>query len=573
MKYTLSYKEPLTHFLTINIELEATEDEEVIDLQLPAWRPGRYQVANFAKNIRDISAKDEYGASLPINKVSKDRWQIHSKSRGKVLLEYEYFAHKMDAGNSWLDDHQVYVNFVNCMLYVPKNEPDPHVLEVIVPDDYKIICALPGRGRGGYHARDFQELADSPVMASRTLREWSYEVGDTVFHLWFEGEHLPDKERTIKAFTDFTVSQVEAMGPLPLQHYHFMFQLLPYKHYHGVEHKACTVITLGPDTKINEEVFYNQFMGVSSHELFHAWNVCRLRPKELLPYDFSREVVFETGFVAEGVTTYYGDLFLARSGFFRASEYFEELNNTLARFGMHDADHHTTLAKSSYDLWLDGYEAGVPDRKVSIYNEGAISALILDLMIRKISSDERSLDDVMRTLYNRFLDTGYTADDYRQVAEEVAGEPLDEFFSDFIYGGMPVKKYLPELLGRMGLALEWVPGEETAYIHRFGFRLGKKEKEMKVAHTAPGSEAERVLSLEDELIAVNGRKLESDEDLNFYTGEISLTLFRNDVLHTVVLSEDSEKFYTYGKIVPKEEASSEELSRMRLWLRGKSDKA
>ncbi|MGB5926575.1 MAG: M61 family peptidase, partial [Cyclobacteriaceae bacterium] len=305
MRYTIDYKIPQTHFINLRIETKSTEDEEYTNLQLPAWRPGRYQLGNFAKNIRNFRAYSETREPLQVRKQSKDLWRVDTSGVKNFYVEYEFFAHKMDAGSSWLDEEQLYINPVNCCMYVPDREPEGHELRVVVPDSYRIACGMKETGRGVFIAKDFQELADSPLMASDKLTEWTYNEGDTEYHLWFMGQYLPEKEKTIEIFRDFTEAQTNIMGPLPIKDYHFMFQILPYRHYHGVEHRTSTVITLGPDTEIRTDALYKHFVGVSSHELFHAWNVCRLRPAELFPYDFSKEAYFDTGFIAEGVTTYY----------------------------------------------------------------------------------------------------------------------------------------------------------------------------------------------------------------------------------------------------------------------------
>ena len=199
----------------------------------------------------------------------------------------------------------------------------------------------------------------------------------------------------------------------------FLYQLLPYKHYHGVEHQNSTVITLGPAELLMTEALYKEFLGVSCHELFHAWNIKSIRPAEMQPYDYSRENYFRTCYVAEGVTTYYGEYLLARAGVRTAAQYFEELNAVLRKHFDDRGRDNLSLADASMDLWLDGYKPGVPDRKVSVYHKGALVALLLDLTLRRLSQHQRSLDDVMRRLYQEFGQTGigYTEADYQRIVD------------------------------------------------------------------------------------------------------------------------------------------------------------
>src|SRR6476469_7455228 len=193
-----------------------------------------------------------------------------------------------------------------------------------------------------------------------------------------------------------------------------MNQILPFKHYHGVEHNNSTVIVLGPAAQLMTEALYKELLGVSCHELFHTWNIKQIRPAEMLPYDFTRDNYFRTCYIAEGITTYYGEYLLARAWVRTAEQYFQELNIVLRKHFDDYGRFNLSLADASVDLWLDGYKPGVPDRKVSVYHKGALVALLLDLTLRRLSHHERSLDDVMRRLWLEFGQPGigYTEDDY-----------------------------------------------------------------------------------------------------------------------------------------------------------------
>ena len=177
----------------------------------------------------------------------------------------------------------------------------------------------------------------------------------------------------------------------------------------------------------------------------------------MLPYDFTRENYFQTCFVAEGVTTYYGDHILRRSEVFNEAAYLKELHVTLKRHFENNGRAVQSLLESSWDLWLDGYEKGVPDRKVSVYHKGAIAALILDLHIRQVSDQTRSLDDVMRLIWQRFGKpfVGYTLADYRAITEEVAGESLDWYYEVCITGHESLLLLTVNYLKYMGLSLSF----------------------------------------------------------------------------------------------------------------------
>uniref|UniRef100_UPI0040480937 M61 family metallopeptidase n=1 Tax=Roseivirga sp. TaxID=1964215 RepID=UPI0040480937 len=500
MHYTISYGNPNKHIIDIALELSNIEQDQ-IELNLPSWRPGRYTIQNFAKNIMNIQAYDENGNTIACEKVTKDKWIIESTGLRELTIKYSYYAFLMDAGNSWLDEEQLYINFINCLLYAEGRLSGSCSLEIKVPEDYKFATGLEQVSPQLFKTDSYYHLVDSPLIATKNLKKISYEVQGYQFYLWIVGEFPRTEEDVVNDFRRFTELQIEVMGDFPCKDYHFIYQCLPYRHYHGVEHWNSTVITLGPSSELNERPLYKEFLGVSCHELFHTWNVIRLRPKEMVPYDFQSENYHETGFVTEGVTTYYGDLFLKRSGVFSLEEYLVELNKLLERHFLNDGRKNMSVASSSYDLWLDGYEKGVPGRKVSIYNEGALLALILDLKVRIKTDYKKSLDDVMKLMWVRFGENqkGYMYEDYQQVCEEVYGSSLSDYFEHYISGTEPFEKELSILFPQFGFDFE-LKSSAKPEEKRFGFKVAEQGGRHFIDALAANSPAEEVLSLKDEVL-------------------------------------------------------------------------
>ena len=452
------------HYIAVDAQLTNITTAEV-ELQLPAWRPGRYELQHFAKNIQRFTVVDRAGKPLPFRKVSKDRWRVQTNGATELTARYNYYGllpidAQLNAGSSFVNDTLLYANPVNLCLYADGRMDEPCTLTLHIPDNWTVATGLTQTDTRQWAASDFYELADCPIMAAPTMQHITYTVRGIAFHVWIQGGRRPDGElvfdpaQIMADFERFTERQLALFGEFPERDYHFMTIVLPVAQYHGVEHRNSTMLVLGPNT---EDIpgLYVDLLGVASHELFHAWNVIRIRPAELLPYDFTRETYFETCFVAEGVTTYYGDLLLRQSGVFDEVGYLNELQVILKRHFEQNGRAAQSLVESSYDLWLDGYEKGVPDRKVSVYQKGAIAALILDLHIRKRSSHAQSLDDVMRRMWADFGKPfrGYTLADYRAVTEAVAGEPLDWYYDSCIFGNQPLNDLLNEYLAWVGLRL------------------------------------------------------------------------------------------------------------------------
>lgn len=568
IRYTLSYQYPHQQFVDITLIVQDIQQPTTY-LQLPSWRPGRYEIGNFAKNIQKFSIEDEEGKTLPFIKIAKDRWEVSTKGIHKIIVRYNYHAGAMDAGNSWLDSDQLYVNFVNCMLYVEGRTEDKHSVSLQIPENYQIACGLQKVEQNLLEAPSFYHLAESPMVASANLTHWTYEVAKHTFHIWIQGVCRLKQDEMISRFKAFTEKQIDMMGDFPCQDYHFIFQFLPYRAYHGVEHYNATMITLGPAEQILEgSSAYEDLLGISSHELFHTWNIIRIRPAEMMPYDYTKENYFPTGFIAEGVTTYYGDLFLVRSGVITKQEYFMELNKLFKRHFDNFGRFNHSLTDSSYDLWLDGYSLGIPNRKVSIYVKGALVSLILDLSFRNATDNQQSLDTFMRCLWERFgkQSKGYTIDDLKELIAELSNNQLPDYFDEFIYGKTPVEAKINELLGTVGCTLQQA---DSAFLceRKFGFKTTIADDKMLVSAIEPGSIAAEHLRLNDEIIAVNQRKvIDSIDELLATQDDVTLSVFRQHYLHHFHLVNDGRRFFKQYTIEQKENAGTKEKDNFTRWL-------
>ncbi|RZK23708.1 MAG: M61 family peptidase [Hymenobacter sp.] len=510
--YHVSFENPLTFYLQIQLMVEVpAEASGPLALQLPAWRPGRYELQNFAQKIQRVEFSDaETDEHLPFRKITKDRWEVPGAAGRSVRVRYHFYAHQMDAGGSWLDETQLYLNPVQALMYAEGHQDLPCQLTLVLPPDWRLACGLPQSQPNVLEAKDFDQLADAPLIASPTIQHEQYEAGGLPFHVWAQGEEAAvNWPRLLADFKAFSEEQLALFGGFPVADYHFLNQFLPYKHYHGVEHHNSTVITLGPAELLMHEALYKELLGVSCHELFHTWNIKAIRPAEMQPYDYARENYFRTCYIAEGITTYYGEYLLARSHVRTPAQYFEELNIVLRKHYDDAGGQNLSLADASMDLWLDGYKPGVPDRKVSVYHKGALAALLLDLTIRQLHGHGRSLDDVMRRLYNDFGKTslGYTDEDYARIVSEVAGRKMQVYFDKFINGTAPLQEPLDKALHTVGCRL--VAYENTSASEGlFGFRTVVKNERTEVTYIWPGSPAAAVLTADDEIVAINGRRVD-----------------------------------------------------------------
>ena len=232
MKYRFSAPLPHTRYLRIEAVKE-NQAEQSLEFRVSSWRPGRYELGNFAKNIRGMKAIGPNGEELPMHKVEKDCWKIELAPQGRITLQYEYFAAQPDAGACWLDAELMYVNPVHCIVFDPRSPDDVYEVELDIPHDWQIACGLPVVNKR-IIATDLHSLLDSPFFAAKALHHRTYSVNDFNFHIWFHGQVNPDWERVLKDFKAFTQVQLDMMKYFPVADYHFLILMLPFRYYHGV---------------------------------------------------------------------------------------------------------------------------------------------------------------------------------------------------------------------------------------------------------------------------------------------------------------------------------------------------
>jgi predicted metalloprotease with PDZ domain len=501
MKYRVFQHNPASQFIQISLTLSC-QAGETMQLQLPAWRPGRYEMANYAQFIKHLNVLHRE-KEVPCFKITKDLWTFTALKDGVYEVRYDFFARQMDAGGSWSDPYQLYINFVNFIFEVKSREKEKIHVTLHLPDHYQVATALPSQKPFEFLADDFQHLVDSPLIASPDLNHFTYRVMDTTFHIWIQGEVVFRIADMLQAFKSFTETQIEAFGDFPATDYHFMIQLLPYKHYHGVEHAFSTVITFGPADILSEKSEFQKLVGVSSHELYHFWNVCRIRPKELVPYDLSKESYLDTGLVLEGVTTYMGDLFLLKSGFFTLEEYLKILSKKVQREFDSLGWENQSIAESSFDLWLDGYKEGIPDKKVSIYNRGALISLCLDLILLDEGS---SLQVVMREMWLKFgkNQIGYTLKEFESVVSGKFDQLSDvkDFFNKYVYGKEDVLGILKKQLLSVGISIS-ESFVNNDLLHCWGIRTDQNGFTTQIH---PDSNAFHEVMIGDKILKINGKE-------------------------------------------------------------------
>ncbi|ANQ47860.2 M61 family metallopeptidase [Flammeovirga sp. MY04] len=534
MNYSISQN---LHFLNIKVSYTVKTSNL---LKLPLWRPGRYQVQNFAKNIRGMKAfrrKEE----LRVMTVGRNLWKVVGAEKGDNLtVTFEYYAQHKDAGGTWVSDDFWLINGIGCGVLPEGLEEEEIQLKIKYPKDFEVATNAKKKG-GKYHFENFEDWTESPLMLGRHMHYKKFEMDKVNFHIWIHGKVQPDWTKLVDDFKKFTRVQLDIFGDFPHDEFHYLILVPDFKHYHGVEHHKNTVITLGPAVDFHSEVFYNNLLGVSCHELFHVWNIKQIRPIEMMPYNLFEEAYFDTGYVAEGVTTYFGDEILFRSKAFDTQQYIKELNTLLTRHFENLGRHQLSVADSSLELWLDGYEKGIPQRKTSIYVKGAIAALILDAKIKKKFAGEKSLDDVMRLMWTRFgkKGKGYTSSDYQKVAEEVYGEDLTQYFEEVIYGTKSLENQVKKALSVLGFKSDVHYNKQNDLQTKFGIKIDQNGKVTDVENIKSG------ITEGDKIIAINDIQGDSKQLIALTKGldKIQISFEREHKLHKNELDKKNKLYF------------------------------
>ncbi len=567
---TINYKIVSDHasskLLQVTVSFPTNESETLI--HLPAWRPGRYELGNFAKNVKNFSVFDDAKKKCVFFKTNKDTWLVKTEHTKSITVQYNYYANELNAGSTFVDTELIYVNPVNCLVYIDALIDHPISISVANKFNWQIATSLKNID-GVLHATNYDELVDSPFIVSPNLQLESYTLNSIVFTIWINGHKRIDWQPIINDFKKFTQHQLEAFGEFPADKYEFLIFSLPNQAYHGVEHLKSTVITLGPSHALFNSL-YNELLGVSSHELYHAWNIKSIRPAEMLPYHLKVENYSTLGYIYEGITTYMGDLFLLKSGVFNLETYLVQFSQQVQKHLDNPGRFNYSVAESSHDTWLDGYVSGVPGRKVSIYTEGCLLAFCADILIRQATKNKHGLDEVMKRLYFDFAlnGLGITEKDYQNLLENISGISFQSLFDDYVNGTHNYESILIDCLEYVGLSLQ--QNKLASYSQsRLGLRFTKSNNGIIVSEIYPGSPADIAgICLNDQVIALNEIQINNDFDalLDYMEfDEKKLILLRNKKILYVTLPEVNRYFYQKHSVIIQSKLSPNQQKALAHW--------
>lgn len=432
IEYTVRFPEPQTHYLEVEAVFPADGGDE-LNLFMAVWTPGSYLVREYARHVEDLQATTVEGERLRVHKTRKNRWVVQSGDVDRVVLRYRVYARELTVRTNFVDEDVAILNGAPTFITIRDALRRPHDVLLVPAEGWEeSVTGLEPHDDGRAHhyvARSYDELVDSPIVLGDPAL-YEMQVRDTPHVLANFGEAgVWDGERSARDVQTLVETQIAFWGDVPYERYVFLNVLT--EGGGGLEHEDSTLMLASPWRTRNREDYIG-WLGLVSHEFFHTWNVKRLRPKVLGPFDYENEVYTRALWIVEGLTSYYDDLLLRRAGLMTEEEYLERLSKNIGQLQQRPGREVQSLSEASYDAWIKYYRAdeNFVNTGISYYRKGAVVGFLLDARIRRETGGDRSLDDLMRLAYERYGgEEGYTPQQFRELASEVAGTSLDEFFA------------------------------------------------------------------------------------------------------------------------------------------------
>jgi predicted metalloprotease with PDZ domain len=583
IRYSIVPKQPAAHLFEVTVTV-ANPDPSGQRFMLPVWIPGSYMIREFARNIVTLRAFNEAGRKVRIEKTDKHSWQA-APVNGELTLRYEVYAWDMSVRAAHLDDTTGFFNGTSVFLAAIGHEDAQCVVDIQKPAgpayrSWRVATALPEArgtkryGFGEYVAQNYDELADHPV----TLGEFAlatFKAHGVPHDIVIAGRVVAlDMPRLCADLKRICEAQIALFEPkskkAPVDRYVFMTQAVS-DGYGGLEHRASTALIcnrgdLPVEGRPQTSEGYRTYLGLCSHEYFHTWNVKRIKPAAFAPYDLTRENYTSLLWLFEGFTSYYDDLVLVRSGLISQDEYFTMLGKVIGGVMRGSGRLKQTVAESSFDAWVKYYrqDENAPNAIVSYYTKGSLVALAFDLTIRAQTSNRKSLDDVMRLLWQRFgrdfyrgKPVGVTDDEVEALFEEATGADLGALFDHAVRSTRDLP--LDTLLEPFGITLAPEPDRNAR--PSLGARV-RGGADCTLAAVHDGSAAQKAgLSAGDVLVAIDGLRVTGanlDALLSRYLpgAKVEVHAFRRDELRTVQLKLDGPEVARYILSVTDKRAST-----------------
>jgi len=513
IRYTLTFQAPQTHYVEVTAVVPTGRRPDV-DLMMAVWTPGSYLVREYARNVEGVSAIGADGRVLDVDKSKKNHWRVSTGGAPTITLKYRVYCREMSVRTNWVESDFALLNGAPTFITLADLAPRPHEVVINPASGWKrSITALPAMAGGDhrYRAPDYDTLVDSPIVVGNPA-VYDFDVDGKRHSLVDVGEGgVFDGARAAKDLEAIVNEDRRLWGSLPYDRYVF-FNMIT-ESGGGLEHKNSTVLMTNRWSTRTRRA-YLSWLQLASHEYFHAWNIKRLRPAELGPFDYESENVTRSLWIAEGFTDYYADLQVERAGLQTRDEYLDDLSNTIELLQTTPGRLVQSAEMASFDAWIKYYrpDENSNNSSISYYTKGTVIAFLLDAKVRKATGGAKSLDDVMRAAYQKYSGPkGYTPEEFRAVAEQVAGTNLKSFWQAVVEGTTELD--YAEALDTFGLRFKAAPQSPADRSPRpwLGISTRNDNGRLVIAQVQRNSPADTFgLNVDDEILAVDDFRVRAD---------------------------------------------------------------
>ncbi|MDB5157171.1 MAG: hypothetical protein JWR50_1878 [Mucilaginibacter sp.] len=439
--YTVTFPEAQAHYADVEMKITGLK-QNTLELKMPVWTPGSYLVREFARNIESLGVT-AHGKAVAAPKIRKNIWQVNTAGLSGIVVKYRVYAFEVSVRTSFIDASHAFLSSPDIFIYPGDMLHAASTIHIVPYKGWKTVSTSLEKVNGDSFTRyapDYDILFDSPIEVGNQ-DVFGFDADGVKYEIAMVGGGKYDKERLIKDMPKIVAEEVAIFGENPNKHYTFIVHNA-LKSGGGLEHLSSTTLGGSRDAYATE-VGYQNFLSLAAHEHFHLWNVKRLRPIALGPFDYDNENYTTNLWIAEGFTAYYQDIIVRRTQLYTPENYLAVLADDINQLENIPGAKVQTLAESSYDAWIKAYRPNENsvNTTISYYTKGAIVALMMDLEIINDTKGKISLDDVMRYMYNEYYKEkkrGYTDAEFKQAVEKFAGKNLDDFYAKYINGLTPV---------------------------------------------------------------------------------------------------------------------------------------
>lgn len=548
ISYTLKMPRPQNHYFQVEMQVEQLK-QKTATVKLPVWAPGSYLVREFSRHLNQVKAYSLQGAALPIIKKTKNAWEIDLKGQTAFVVKYEVYAFELSVRTSFLDEMHGFVSGPSMFMYLDGHKEtggellvQPHASFKRVSTGLTLKSLIKQGNNQTFTFENYDQLVDCPIEIGNQY-EFDFEAAGVKHTVAMYGEGNFDPERLKADMAKIVEEETKVVGVNPNKRYVFIVHNVVGGD-GGLEHCNSTVLSV--DRWTYEGRNYINFLNLVAHEYFHLWNVKRIRPIELGPFNYDQEVYTNYLWVMEGFTSYYDELILRRCGFYSQEEMMKKIQIAVNYVETSVGARVQPVAHASFDAWIKAYRPNENSSNTTMtyYSRGLVIAAVLDAMIIKQSNGTECLDHLMKDLYETYYEAknrGFTDAEFKACLAKHTGQDMAGFFQKYIDGTevIPYAMYFLPL----GVDVSDVGGVKPV----FGANVSEVGGKVRIKSIRANSAAEDAgLSVNDEVIACMNYRVDKamlDALMNGASigDEFELTIARDQLMRKVIVKITGQK--------------------------------